>query len=182
MRLLLIAACLALAACATPSQAQPAHTMPEWWIAHVDFISRDGGLWVAPNPANEDDDANQPDAFAMHWRAENGDHVLVGRLYGLEDGQETQTFWTFREFWHPGERKAYLHQWGGDGIYGVGEVTMQGNRSELVQIFWLPDGRAWRDGHRTLEDGDTYVTDQFLIDDAGTWTPNGGYVWRRVRG
>jgi hypothetical protein len=181
MRALVIAIAALLASGGAYAQQTPAHTMPDWWVAHVAFMSRDGGVWVAPNPANAQDDANQPDAFAMHWRADNNDHVLIGRLYGLEDGMETQTYWTFREFWHPGERKAVLEQWGGPGVYGVGETTMEANRATLEQTFWLPDGSSWRDGHRTVEDGDTYTTNQFDIDAAGNWTANGSYTWRRAR-
>jgi hypothetical protein len=181
MRFAFVAVCLALLACASPgaAQQQASHSMPAWWVAHVDFMTRAGGVWIAPNPGNEADPA-QPDAFAMQWRASNDGHVLAGRLYGIENGAETSEFWTFREFWHPGERRAVIEQWGGPGVYGVGETTMEGNRGEVEQSFWLPDGRSWREGHRTVEDGDSYVTDQFDIDADGVWTPNGSYTWRRA--
>jgi hypothetical protein len=154
--------------------------MPDWWLTHVDFMSRDGGVWIAPNPGNETD-PSQPDAFAMEWRAAYGNHVLIGRLYGIEAGEETREFWSFREFWHPGEQHAVLEQWGGRGVYGVGAAALEGNRGTADQTFWLPDGRAWREGHRTIEDGDTYVTAQFDIDAEGNWTPNGAYTWTRQR-
>ncbi|MFN3463150.1 MAG: hypothetical protein ACK4X1_03655 [Terricaulis sp.] len=181
MRTLLLTFALFIASCASPAvaQQQPAHTMPDWWVAHVDFMSRGGGTWVAPNPGNAADPA-QPDAFGMEWRAANNGHVLIGRLYGIEAGEETSEFWSFREFWHPGEQRAVLEQWGGPGLYGVGTTTMEGNRGTVEQIFWLPDGRDWKEGHRTVEDGDTYITDQFDIDANGVWTPNGSYTWRRI--
>jgi hypothetical protein len=181
MKFMLAAACLALISCASPSaaQQQPLHSMPDWWMAHVDFMSRGGGVWIAPNPGNETDPA-QPDAFGMRWDAANEGHVLVGRLYGIENGAETAEFWAFREFWHPGERRAVIEQWGGPGIYGVGETAMEGNRGVVEQTFWLPDGRTWREGHRTVEEGDVYVTEQFDIDAEGAWTPSGAYTWRRA--
>jgi hypothetical protein len=182
MRWFVFAACAALVACATlvDAQTQTApHSMPAWWAAHVDFMSRDGGVWIAPNPANESD-PSQPDAFGMEWRAAHGGHVLIGRLYGIENGAETAEFWTFREFWHPGERRAVLEQWGGPGVYGVGETRMENSRGTVEQTFWLPDGRDWKEGHRTVEDGDVYVTEQFDIDAAGNWTPGGSNTWRRA--
>jgi hypothetical protein len=182
MRVLALILVLLTAACATPARAQQAtHTMPDWWIAHADFMSRGSGVWVAPNPAN-DADPSQPDAFAMEWRAANNGHVLIGRLYGIEAGEPLPDFWTFREFWHPGEQRVVLEQWGGPGVYGTGTTTMEGNRAIVEQTFWLPDGRDWKEGHRTVEDGDTYVTDQFDIDAEGNWTPNGTYTWRRAPG
>jgi hypothetical protein len=116
----------------------------------------------------------------MEWRVANEGHGLIGRLYGVEAGAEIAEYWTFREFWHPGERRAILEQWGGSGVYGVGEATMDANRGSVAQTFWLPDGRSWREGHRTFEDGDTYVTEQFDIDAQDNWTPTGRYTWRRV--
>lgn len=180
MRIAALAACFALIACATPVEAQQQGALPGWWTVHVDFMSRDGGTWVAPNPANESD-PGQPDAFGMQWRAVSGGHALVGRLYGIEAGAETTEFWTYREFWHPGERRAILQQWGFSGVYGVGETGGETAHDQLEQTFWLPDGRSWRDGHRVVEDGDTYVTHQFNIDDANNWTPNGSYTWTRQR-
>lgn len=162
------------------ASAQQTHSMPAWWTAHVDFMSRHGGVWEAANPANESD-PSQPDAFRMQWSASNENHVLTGRLFGVEAGQAQGDFWTFKEFWHPGERRAVLEQWGGPGVYGAGETTMEGARGRVEQSFWLPDGRVWREGHRTLENGDEYVTDQFDIGADGSWTPNGSFVWRRVR-
>jgi hypothetical protein len=142
-------------------------------------MSRGGGTWIAPNPGNASD-PSQPDEYAMEWRVANEGHGLIGRLYGVEAGAEIAEYWTFREFWHPGERRAILEQWGGPGVYGVGETTMDANRGSVAQTFWLPDGRSWREGHRTFEDGDTYVTEQFDIDAQDNWTPTGRYTWRRV--
>lgn len=179
MRTLALVLATAFALLAAPAQAQSGPTLPDWWVAHVDFMSRDGGTWVAPNPANESD-PSQPDAFGMEWRASNQNHVLTGRLYAIENGQAQPDFWTYREFWHPGERRALLEQWGGPGVYGVGEARLEDNRGRVEQTFWLPDGRSWKEGHRTVEEGDVYVTDSFDIDADGNWTPNGSYTWARA--
>ena len=184
MKQALFAALFALMACASPSQAQtqapPAHALPDWWGAHVDFISRDGGTWVSPNPPGETD-PNQPDAFAMQWRAVNDGHGLVGRLYGIEAGAETTEYWTFREFWHPGERRAIVQQWGGPGVFAVGESRWEEGQGVLEQTFWLPDGRSWREGHRNRELGDSYETHAFDIDAQGNWISNDQRTWRRQR-
>ena len=186
MRSLIIAAAALLAGCAaTPVEAQAPQrgveqTLPEWWVAHVDFMSRDGGVWIAPNPANESD-PNQPDAYAMEWRPAYDNHVLIGRLYGIENGEEIAEYWTYREFWHPGEHRALIHQWGGAGTYGVGESSWdtQAGVGVLDQTFWLPDGRHWREGHRNQEQGDIYVTNSFDITADGDWAPSSSFTWRR---
>lgn len=172
-------AALALAPTGATAQENAAGAPPAWWTAHVEFMSRDGGVWLTPNPAGEND-PNVPDAFGMDWRAVNNGYGLVGRLYGVEAGRETTEFWTFREFWHPGERRAVLQQWGGPGVYGVGETTSPApNRGEIDQTFWLPDGRRWREGHRNQENGDVYVTEAFDITADGQWTLTNTNTWRR---
>jgi len=106
--------------------------------------------------------------------------VGTGRLYGIEEGNETDVYWTYAEFWHPGTRKAVLEQWGGDGRYGLGETTSPGeNCGQVDQFFWLPDGRSWHEGHRTVEDGDIYITDTFDIDANDVWTQSGSFTWHR---
>ncbi len=171
-----------LLACASPGVAQetPAGP-PDWWAAHVDFMSRDGGVWITPNPSAANDPA-APDAYGMHWRAVNEGRGLVGRLYGVEEGRETTEFWTFREFWHPGERRVIAQQWGGAGLYGVGETTSIGQaRLQIDQTFWLPDGRSWREGHRSHQDGDVHETEVFDITAEGEWRLRTSNTWRRVR-
>lgn len=180
MRVLLFIAAYCVAACAAPSAAQApaASALPDWWRSHVEFVSRDGGVWVSPNPPGEND-PNQPDAYAMEWRAAYDGHVLIGRLYGLEGGAEVGDYWTFREFWHPGERRAIVQQWGGPGIFGAGESRWENGEGVLEQTFWLPDGRSWREGHRNRENGDEYVTHAFDINEAGEWISKDPRVWRR---
>ncbi len=176
--LTLALALMAFTACAS-AQPPPAPVTPDWWRAHVAFM---GGVWVAPNPEGEND-PNAPDAFGMEWRAANEGHGLIGRLYGLEAGREIAEYWTFREFWHPGERRVIVQQWGGPGVYGAGETTsLAPDRGQLDQTFWLPDGRSWREGHRTEERGDVYLTEVYDIDAAGAWTLRSSNTWRRVAG
>ncbi|MBK8096095.1 MAG: hypothetical protein IPK26_03260 [Planctomycetes bacterium] len=177
---------LLLAACASGPDPAPTEVTaasaapPAWWGAHVEFITRDGGTWVSPIAAATADPAG-PDAYAMRWQSAHGGHVLVGRLYGLRGGQEVAEYWTFREFWHPGERRAIALQWGGAGMHGAGESRWESGEVVLEQTFWLPDGRSWREGHRNHESGDEYATQTFDIDAQGRWLPKPVRSWTRVR-
>ncbi len=153
--------------------------LPAWWVDHVEFISRGGGRWLTPNPPGEHD-PNVPDAFGMEWRAASNGYLLIGRLYGVENGVEATEYWTFREFWHPGEGRAIVQQWGESGAYGVGESRWENGEGLLEQTFWLPDGRSWRTGHRNQEMGDEYLTLSFDIDAEHNWTLEDRRVWRRT--
>jgi len=170
------------AAIGATARAQPAPPSPlqHWWVEHVAYMGRGSGVWITPNPQAHTD-ASAPDAFRMEWRAVSEGYGLVGRLYGVESGQETAEYWTFREFWHPGERRVVIEQWAGPGVYGRGETrSLTPARGEIDQTFWLPDGRGWREGHRTVEGEGGYLTEVYDIGGDGVWTLRASSLWRRV--
>lgn len=169
------AACLASLLLTGPARAAP----PGWWAGHVDYISREGGTWVTPNPAAAGDPA-APDSFGMTWTATNDGYGLSGRLYGLKDGREVAEFWTFREFYHPGDGRIIFEQWGGPGAYGLGETVMTGPGAfRIDQTFWLADGRNWRERHEAAEGPGGYETRVFDIGAKGELTVQGLSLWRR---
>lgn len=173
---LLVVACATADAPKTPASPNP----PDWWGEHVRFMSADGGTWVTPNAKAEKPD--DPDAYAMTWTAASAGRLLNGRLYGLKDGREVAEYWTFKEFYHPGEGRVVVQQWSSWGVYGEGETTCPApNRGQLDQTFWLADGRHWREGHRTLENGDEYVTEVYDIDADGKWSLRDSNTWKRAR-
>ena len=163
-----------------PAFAQGLPDMPQWWHDHIDFITRDGGTWVTDNP-DVTDDPNSPDQFGMEWWSVNYDTQLRGRLYGLRDGEVIGEYWTFAEFWHPGEQKVVIEQWSLIGGYGVGETRrLDESRGESEQTFWTTSGEVTRSGHRTFENGDRYENETYSIDEDGNWTLTGGFDWDRV--
>lgn len=160
--------------------AQETQALPEWWQEHVEFMTRDGGTWVTPNP-DVTEESWSPDHYGMEWQASNNGTMLRGRLYGLRDGEIVGEYWTFAEFWHPGERTVVIEQWNSFGGYGVGETRSLGeNQGEVEQTFFTVNGQSRRNGHRTVEDGDRYLTQTFAIDEDGSWTHTGGFDWNRV--
>ena len=176
LTLVVAALTIALAAPASGAGVAP----PDWWPAHVAFMTRGDAAWETPNPAAASD-PSVPDAYGMQWTAVNDGTGLTGRLYGVKDGRETDEFWAFREFLHPGRGVVVIEQWGGSGLYGRGEtIATDPDRGETDQTFWLPDGRSWREGHRAHEDGDLYHTDVFDIGADGVWTRRDANTWRRV--
>jgi hypothetical protein len=105
----------------------------------------------------------------------------AGRLFGLKDGKEENTFWEFRSVWHPGEKKAYAYQYGGDGTLGVGVMEhRKGNRTRSDQTFFRPDGSSDRVGHEAWFDEDgAQHTHSFDIQEDGTWKKRRFYIWKR---
>jgi hypothetical protein len=186
---------VALALCATLLAAAPASpprqdavaqdpsesaAAPAWFRANLAFTMEGGGRWVTDNAAYRSDQ-EPSDAYGQEWTWGLGQQSITGRLFGLRDGEEVGTFWEFRLFWHPGERRAVLQQFGADGTLLLGTVEPTGehtHRSE--QERFAPDGSRGAVGHESVnaEDG-THVTRSFDIAADGTWTPRRSYTWHR---
>ena len=157
--------------------AQPASTIPDWFLADIAAMTRDGGRWIADN-ANPDEPYRQ---WGLEWRASPDGKSMSGRLFGMRDGADEVDLWHFRQFWHPGERRAYVMQWGGDGMYGVGEITRTGDGSGMLeQTFWLADGRTFSVGHMFRTQGDERETEQYdILPGQSAWRLNHRLTWRR---
>lgn len=177
--LLLVLPMLAVASGGSLAQEQPASTIPQWLLEDIKTMTSNGGRWTAPAQRSE----QMPfDAFGMIWTASADGTSMTGRLFGISDGQESPDFWQFRQFWHPGEKRAILEQWGGNGMYGVGEIISLGDgRTMVEQQFWLPDGRTYKVGHFASVPNDSErVTEQYdVLRDTGAWKLDHSLTWKR---
>lgn len=172
-----LAILVALSLLLTTGNGNPPDTSsPEWARAEME---RTAGRWIADNSAYRSE--TEPfDAYGLEWTWTIGEKGLNGRLFGVINGEEKGTFWEFRLFWHPGEERLMLYQFGGDGTVGVGSIAAMGDDgSETVQTFYPPDGASYRVGHRTAyRDGKRHDR-SFAIDSEGNWTKQRTYVWKR---
>jgi hypothetical protein len=172
-----VALLVLLALVGLPAAAEPPAPAPQWvtgmWTELV-------GTWVADNSAYRDE-RDTMDAYGIEWRWGIGRKSLVGRLYGIKDGKEAGTFWEFREFWHPGERRLIAAQFGSDGSYGAGPHEREPDGyTRMLQTFFDPEaGNTFEVGHRARLEGDVHTTTSFNVDEAGTWTKRRAYVWKR---
>ena len=72
-------------------------------------------------------------------------------------------------------------QWGGDGMYGVVEITRMGDdRGMLAHTFWVPDGRTFSVGHVYRDQGVERITEQYDIPPGqSAWRLDHSLAWRR---
>lgn len=161
--------------CAHVSSAQAQSTIPEWYLKE---ISSEVGVWIADNSKYIGE--NEPsDQYAIEWRMGSDNASLTGRLYGLKEGKEIGSFWTFRKYWDKNKSCAYLEQIALDGTKGVGPFVKTGDfTNELRQVFTSPDGTSKLVGHRTTYLSNfCHVGSSFSIDDNGKWIPDRSYTW-----
>lgn len=149
---------------------------PQWFKDDVAFLTRDGGRWVTSNADYQSE--NEPfEFYVIEWKAAAGG-TMTGRLFALRDGAETGAFWEFRQYWHPGDGKAVIEQFGAGGAIGIGAVWPDGDGMRMKQTFYAPNGSIDVRGHVARNpDADTHITESFTIED-GDWKSNRVYTWR----
>ncbi len=154
-------------------------TPAEWFVEHNEFLIQRGGRWITDNSAYMSE--NEPaDAYGLEWKPGLGRKTVTGRLFGLKDGKEIGTFWEFRIVWHPGEGRAYVHQFGSDGTYGVGTVEhVAEGKVRITQDFFNPDGTRFEVGHDSTQGPGEWIHDQsYDIAEDGTWMERRTYDWK----
>lgn len=154
---------------------------PEWFSAHLEQMVAGEGRWVTDNSAYMSE--QEPfDEYGLEWRWGLGKASVTGRLFGLNDGEEQGTFWQFRVFWHPGEGRAHIYQWGGNGAIAMGHLYSVGsNRVRLEQELMMPDGSVRRIGHDTVHEPGVQDGRSYNISADGTWKEDRHYVWHLKR-
>jgi hypothetical protein len=137
------------------------------------------GRKITDNAAYQNE--NEPfEAYRMEWSWSIGEKSIAGYLFGLQEGKEVGPFWEFKVFWHPGEQKLKIYQFGSNGTVGIGSIEHKGgHKTEALQTFYNPDGTRSMIGHREdVVDGATH-TASFDVDEDGVWTPRRSYIWHR---
>lgn len=173
--LLIISPCLPVLAQGAGGAEKPAPA-PQWYLDNIEFLTRDGGRWIASNADYQSE--NEPmEAYVMEWKKGYA-NSMTGRLYGVVDGKPTGDFWRFRQYWHPGEGKAVLEQFGFDGAVGLGTLWRDGDVNKTLQTFYTPDGGENDQGHEAHNpDADTHVTTSFDVVE-GAWSKRRTYTWK----
>lgn len=153
---------------------------PEWYRAHIEFMTRDGGDWIAPNA--DFSETNPYEFYGIQWTAMPGNSGMTGRLYGIREDGQTDDFWQFREFWHVGDNQARVMQWSMGGAYGDGVMTRYADAFSTVrQTFVWPNGARTEGGHiiRTPDES-TYFAEQYRVNtETGQWEFEHALTFRR---
>jgi hypothetical protein len=176
---LLLTISSALTAGIQPSSAAP-RQLPTWAQQDWEYWTHGSGRWVADNKAYRSE--NEPfDTYGMEWEWGLGKKTLRGRLFALKGGEEVRTLWQFLSYWHPGEERLVVNQWGGDGTFGTGtQRRTDENATESLERFFAPDGGSFRAGHRTRKlTGEAHVQSYDIAAD-DVWEERRAYVWKRV--
>lgn len=158
---------------APPETSAPA---PQWYLDDIAFLTRGSGRWVTSNADYMSE--NEPmEAYVIEWRKGYA-NSMTGRLFAIVEGKETGDYWRFRQYWHPGEGKAVLEQFGFGGAAGLGVIWREGDKMKTVQTFYPPQGAPALNGHIAYNpDAETHVTESYNIVD-GEWRPNRTYTWK----
>lgn len=162
------------------SQTHSKDNLPAWFGEKMSRAVQGTGKWIADNPHKSD---NEPfDAYAMEYIWGVGKKSLESRLFAITNNKESGTIWEYREFWHPGEKKVLVYQWGSDGTLGFGEMKpldISRGKFEVEQTFYDSDGSSWKSRHEAIDKEGERITKSFTYKD-GAWEESRTYVWRRT--
>jgi hypothetical protein len=152
--------------------------IPNWLVQEWEHLTYDTGIWITDNAAYQNE--NEPyDAYGLEWEWGLGKNSIKGKLFGIKDGENVGTFWEFRTFWHSGKEKAFTEQFGGDGTYGVGEISLRENDiPRMLQTFYSPDGSSYKVGHESVTTATEHKTTSYFVDGDDNWIKNRNYIWK----
>lgn len=152
---------------------------PQWYLDEIATLTAGSGRWVADNARYKSDE--EPfDAYVTEWRSSFGGTTMTGRLFGMQDGEETASFWEFRQYWHPERREVVVEQFGHGGSAGIGTAWHDGQATKSQQTFYSPARPPSKTGHSSwFPDQQTHVTESFDIN-GDTWKPRRVYTWKLV--
>ncbi|MCI0416064.1 hypothetical protein L0222_25090 [bacterium] len=153
--------------------------IPAWFEEKMSVETQGMGKWIADNSQHKSE--KEPvDSYGMEYTWGAGKKSIRFRLFAIRNNQESGTLWEYREFWHPGEKKVLVYQWGSDGTLGFGEVKpvdISKGKFEVEQTFFDPDGSSYKSRHETLETAKERQTKSFVYAD-GAWKESRTYRWR----
>ncbi len=150
--------------------------LPDWLSNHFEYMTQGSGLWVTENSEYKNDQ-EPAEQYATEWKMGLGNQSITGRLFGIIDGKEIGTFWEFRTFWNPVEKRAYAYQFSGSGVVGMGEMWLEDGNIKIKQSFYYPNGSVQVSGHIQKELEGIHETTSFSISE-DVWTINRFYSWK----
>ncbi len=141
-------------------------------------MGRSVGVWVADNSAYMNENETD-DSYAVEWTWGAGKKSLLGVLYGLKNGERTQAYWQFFQFWDADKKQMRVIQVSPWGVKGEGFLQqVDSTHTSMRQTFVLPDGNSYEAGHRTEIFKDREVSTSYSIK-GEEWIPNRTYIWFR---
>ncbi|MHA6288059.1 hypothetical protein [Maricaulis sp. CAU 1757] len=159
--------------------------MPDWFPAHVEYMTRQGGVWEADNSSYRS--AAEPfHAYRVEFEPAFDGWSFAGRLYGVETSGSSPDFWHFRAYWDAAANAAVLDQWGWGGAMGEGVLVpiaddAPAGSMRASQRFAAPGLPVRTEAHDFLILGaDTHETRSYTVSADGRRAPNRTYTWRRV--
>lgn len=152
--------------------------IPDRVIKEWEILTSDGGTWIADNSLYKNE--NEPaDAYGITWTYSLGKTSVNGRLFGLKDGKETGTYWEFRMYYHPAEKKLMYQQFGWGGALGTAEMKLlDETHSEDVATIYNPDGSSTQIKHESEIKNDIQYSQSYQWMD-NAWQKQRYYEWKK---
>ncbi|NNM23299.1 MAG: hypothetical protein HKO54_07080 [Flavobacteriaceae bacterium] len=141
-------------------------------------MERQVGIWKASNSEYMNENETD-DAYAIEWKWGVGQKSLLGILFGMKNGERTNDYWQFVQFWDSKVQKVRVLQIAMFGVYGEGFLErIDASNSKVVQTFVTPDGHSYSEGHTTQVFDNYEVSISYEIKE-GEWIKKRTYTWHK---
>lgn len=147
--------------------------IPQWFL---NDLAENVGVWNADN--SEFKSVEEPyDSYEIEWTWGIGRNSIVGRMYAYTDGEKSEDFWEFRQYWDGESQKAVVVQYGTSGVVGFGHMSLKSRGYiELVQTFSLTNGSTWKEKHLSKNENGKLTTQTFVFKNK-QWEKRRFYEW-----
>lgn len=151
--------------------------VPDWFVK---VNKSQAGTWIASNAAFKSDQETD-DQYAITWTPCANYRCMTGELYGLRNGDKSNTYWHFYQYWSPEDSTVIVVQTGFYGGLGIGTMSMSDSSHISIDIsFAFADSTVRKERNRTLILGRlSQVSTSHRITEDGEWVEDRTYVWKR---
>jgi hypothetical protein len=150
--------------------------IPEAVLTDWELLTRDGGMWQST------DNTGEYDAWGMTFEWGLGKKSVDASLYALKEGKNLGALWQFKIYYHPKDQVVIIEQWGSDGSFGTGTITLESdNRSVNVSTVHFPGSPPFSVKHEQKIEGDIKYSNVFVRGKDEEWVKDKTYEWKRIR-
>ncbi len=151
---------------------------------HMEYLMKDGGIWVAENPHYKKDE--QYSAKTFKYEMTKGVHGENYRIKILSDLNSIgwYTSWDGYYLWSTVEKKPVYHSLGSNGAIANGTLNLieEHTRINIFEIIsYAGEKNIYKDVTKRVSDNEMH-SESYQLNEKGEWEFNQKFIWKRVKG
>lgn len=147
----------------------------------VEYLTRDGGRWKAPNTNHQAGNPRSPDAYGLWFESTSQGHLLeltVVLHFGDEARPTMKSYW----FWHPGRQETIYQEIQRSGTLREGTCHFEDDKTfvTLTEVFRTTGSVAENRGVNVMTEANRHDTTAYAKGPDGAWVEQASLSWIRT--